>query len=155
MTGGGGHNPPSRRETEVPNQELGYSEFLVFQNAEFRAELETEHVNRQDAHVRREERSKAKMEARERERQILAEEELKEKVRADFYKENGYKLYTDSAGREHWLTPEEYDWRMRIRSRHDRNRRRFEPSRLAKKRKLLMYAGAAILAVLMGLVLLK
>ena len=122
--------------------------------ADFRAELEAEHQSRQDAQVRREERSKEKMAARERERQILAEEELKEKVRADFYKEKGYKLYTDSAGREHWLTPEEYDWRMRIRARHDRNRRRFEPSRLAKKRKLLMYAGAGILAVLMGLWLL-
>ena len=122
--------------------------------ADFRAELEAEHESRQDAQVRREERSKEKMAARERERQILAEEELKEKVRADFYKEKGYKLYTDSAGREHWLTPEEYDWRMRIRARHDRNRRRFEPSRLAKKRKLLMYAGAGILAVLMGLWLL-
>ena len=123
--------------------------------ADFRAELEAEHQNRQDAQVRREERSKEKMAARERERQILAEEELKEKVRAEFHKEKGYKLYTDSAGREHWLTPEEYDWRMRIRARHDRNRRRFEPSRLAKKRRLLMYAGAALLAVLMGLVLLR
>jgi len=139
----------SERKTTMPEEDAERVE------AEFRAELEAEHVNRQDAQVRREERSKEKMLARERERQILAEEELKEKVRADFYKEKGYKLYTDSAGREHWLTPEEYDWRMRIRSRHDRNRRRFEPSRLAKKRKLLMYAGAAILAVLMGLVLLK
>lgn len=123
--------------------------------ADFRAELEAEHQSRQDEQVRREERSKEKMAARERERQILAEEELKEKVRADFYKEKGYKLYTDSAGREHWLTPEEFDWRMRIRARHDRNRRRFEPSRLAQKRRLLMYAGAAILAILTGLVLLK
>ena len=122
--------------------------------ADFRAELEAEHTERQEAQVRRTERSRAKLAARARERQVLAEEELKEKVRADFQREKGYQLYTDSAGREHWLTPEEYDWRMRIRARHDKNRRRFEPSNMAKKRRLAMYAGAALLAIIMGLVLL-
>ena len=73
--------------------------------AEFLAELEAEHVSRQEAQVRREGRSRDKLKARERERQVLAEEELKEKLRAEFHREKGYKLYTDSAGREHWLTP--------------------------------------------------
>jgi hypothetical protein len=123
--------------------------------ADFRAELEAEHINRSEAQVRREERSKDKLRARERERQVLAEEELKEKLRADFHREKGYKLYTDSAGREHWLTPEEYDWRMRIRARHDKNRRRFEGSHTAKRRMMLMYGAAAVLAIIIGLVLVK
>ena len=121
--------------------------------ANFRSELEAEHESRQEAQARREERSKAKLMARQHERQTLADEELKEKIRADFHREKDYQLYTDSAGREHWLTAEEYDWRMRIRARHDKNRRRFEPSNMAKKRRLILYAGAAALAVITGLVL--
>jgi hypothetical protein len=121
--------------------------------ADFRSELEAEHDSRQEAQTRREERSKAKLMARQHERQTLAEEELKEKIRADFHREKGYQLYTDSAGREHWLTPKEYDWRMRSRARHDQNRHRFEPSNMAKKRRLILYAGAAALAFLIGLVL--
>ncbi len=121
--------------------------------ADFRAELEAEHDSRQQAQVRREVRSKAKLQARANERQILAEEELKEKVRADFQRERGYMLYTDSAGREHWLTPEEYDWRMRMRARQNQNRRRFDAPNSAQKRRTLMYAGAVFLAVIMGLVL--
>ena len=123
--------------------------------ADFLAELEAEHVSRQEAQVRREERSRDKLSARERERQVLAEEELKEKLRAEFHREKGYKLYTDSAGREHWLTPEEFDWRMRIRARHDKNRRRFEGSHAAKQRMMMMYGGAALLAIIIGLVLVK
>ena len=45
--------------------------------ADFLAELEAEHVSRQEAQVRREERSRDKLRARERERQVLAEEELR------------------------------------------------------------------------------
>ena len=56
---------------------------------------------------------------------------------------------------EHWLTPEEFDWRMRIRARHDKNRRRFESSHVAKQRMIMMYGGAALLAVIIGLVLVK
>ena len=121
--------------------------------ARFREELEAEHEDRVEAQKRRETRSKTKLMAKQRERQILAEEELKQQVRAKFYVEKGYKLYTDSAGREHWLTPEEYEWRMRMRARHDKNRRRFEAPYVTKRRRLMMYGGAALLAVATGLVL--
>ncbi len=123
--------------------------------AEFRESLMDEHKSRQEAQERREHRSKEKMMERERERQVLAEEELKERIRGEFYKEQGYKLYTDSAGRQHWLTPEEYDWRMRIRARRDKNRRAFDSAAQQKRRRVMMYVGCAALAVLMGLILLK
>mgnify|MGYP001184266133 CR=1 FL=1 len=122
--------------------------------AEFRDALMDEHRSRQQAQEHREVRSKEKMRERERERQILAEEELKERVRAEFYKEQGYKLYTDSAGRQHWLTPEEYDWRMRIRARRDKNRRPFDSASQQQRRRLMMYLGCAALAVFTGLFLL-
>jgi hypothetical protein len=122
---------------------------------DFRSELEAEHDSRQEAQQRRQEKAHGRQQARKREKQILAESEIKERVRAKFYKEKGYKLYTDSAGRQHWLTPEEYDWRMRARAQRDKGRRSFEPSHIAQRRKAFMYAGAALLAVIMGLILLK
>ena len=121
--------------------------------SEFRAELEAEHASRKEAQARREERSRSKLKAREHERQVLAEEQLKEKIRADFHREKGYQLYTDSAGREHWLTPEEYEWRMRMRAHRENKRNRFDGPHGAKRRTLLMYGGAALLAVAMGLIL--
>ena len=123
--------------------------------AEFRESLMMEHKSRQEAQAHREHRSREKMMERERERQVLAEEELKERVRTEFYKEQGYKLYTDSAGRQHWLTPAEYDWRMRIRARRDKNRRAFDSATQQQRRRVMMYLGCAALAVLMGLILLK
>ncbi len=122
--------------------------------ADFRDELMAEHESRQEAQALREERSRAKRARTKHEAQILAEQKLKQQVREEFYKENGYKLYTDSAGREHWLTPEEYEWRMRARARHDRNRRRFASASTGKRRQILMYIGGALLAALLGLVLL-
>ena len=122
--------------------------------AEFRDELMAEHESRQEAQALREERSRAKRARTKHEAQILAEQKLKQQVREEFYRENNYKLYTDSAGREHWLTPEEYEWRMRARARHDRNRRRFASATSGKRRQILMYSGGALLAALLGLVLL-
>ena len=122
--------------------------------ADFRDELLAEHESRQEAQVVREERSRAKRARSKQEAQILAEQKLKQQVREEFYKENNYKLYTDSAGREHWLTPEEYEWRMRARARHDRNRRRFASGKVTKRRQVWMYGGGALLAALLGLILL-
>ena len=123
--------------------------------ADFREELRAEHESRQEAQSIREDRARERRARTKQESQILAEEKLKQQVREEFYRENNYKLYTDSAGREHWLTSEEYDWRMRARARHDRNRRRFASQNLAKRRQLFMSIGAAVLAALLGLLLLK
>ena len=121
--------------------------------SDFRKELMAEHESRQEAQSVREKRARERRARTKQESQILAEEKLKQQVREQFYRENNYKLYTDSAGREHWLTPEEYEWRMRARARHDRNRRRFASKNLAKRRQLLMSIGAAIIAALLGLVM--
>mgnify|MGYP001334723656 FL=1 len=121
--------------------------------ADFREQLMAEHESRQEAQSVRERRARDRRARTKQESQILAEEKLKQQVREQFYRENDYKLYTDSAGREHWLTPEEYEWRMRARARHDRNRRRFASKNLAKRRQLLMSVAAAIVAALLGLVM--
>ncbi len=123
--------------------------------AEFRAELEAEHAERQEAQVEREARAKERRKERKTREEALAESELKEKLRADFHREKGYKLYTDSAGRQHWLTPEEYEWRMAARARRDSRRKSFEPSIWVRQKQLVMYGGAVLLAVALGLILIK
>jgi hypothetical protein len=114
-----------------------------------------EHEGRVKAQVHREERSREKRQAKVREQEILAEEQIKEQVRAEFYKEQGYKLYTDSAGRQHWLTRSEYDWRVQARARRDKNHRSFNFGPQTQRRRLAMYAGSIILAIAMGLWLLR
>ncbi len=121
----------------------------------FRAELEEEHTARQLALERKREKSRAKASETEQRRQALLEADIQEKVRADFYKEKGYKLYTDSEGRQHWLTPEEFDWRTRARAQRDQRRRSYQPSIWVRKRTLVLYLGAAVVAVLIGLFLVK
>jgi len=123
--------------------------------AEFRAELEQEHVERQDAQADRESRASARRDARRTREDALAEADIKEQIRADFYKDKGYKLYTDSAGRQHWLTPEEYEWRMAARSRRDNRRKTFEPSIWVRQKQLVMYGSAILLAVALGMWLIK
>jgi predicted Zn-dependent protease len=123
--------------------------------ADFRDALMNEHESRVKAQEHREERSREKHKARVREQEILAEEQIKEHVRAEFYKEQGYKLYTDSAGRQHWLTRSEYDWRIQARARRDKNHRSFDFGAHTRQRRLTMYAGSIILAIAMGLWLLR
>ena len=122
---------------------------------QFRAQLEDEHTARQLAQERRRVRSKAEASESKQRRQAILEAEVQDQVRADFHKEKGYKLYTDSAGREHWLTPDEYDWRMRVRAQRDQRRKSFRPSFWARRRTLLLYAGATALAVSIGLFLVE
>ena len=84
---------------------------------------------------------------------MLAEAEIKAKVRSDFYRDNGYKLYTDSAGREHWLTQEEFDWRSAARARRDGRRKNYAPSIWIRQKQMMMYGSAVLLAVALGLYL--
>jgi hypothetical protein len=117
---------------------------------EFRKELEADHDERQQAQAERELRTNERRRARKTREDALAEAEIKEKIRADFHKEKGYQLYTDSAGRQHWLTPEEYEWRMAARARRDSRRKSFEPSIWVRQKQLVMYGGTIALAVALG-----
>lgn len=116
----------------------------------FRRELEEDHARR----LEKVERRKAKATSRERQRaedeHNIAVSELKERVRDDFYKQHGYKLYIDSTGREVWLTREEYEVRMRRR----RGRRaKVAPSVATQRRTWMLYGAVVVLAVLLGIAL--
>jgi len=83
---------------------------------------------------------------------MIALYDLREEVRQRFYKENGYKRYLDSTGREVWLSPEEYAQRVRRRKRRSRSEG-INDRLSANSRQLLLYAGLGLLALVLGFVL--
>ena len=117
---------------------------------QFRREMEDQHARR----LEKLEKSRARVRARDaeakRSEKQIAMTELKEQVRDDFYKEHGYRLYVDSTGREVWLTPEEYEIRMR--RRHGRPTQ-IAPSVAVQRRTWILYGTVVVLAVLLGIVL--
>jgi hypothetical protein len=85
---------------------------------------------------------------REREAELSA---VRDEVRAEFYLERAYQLYTDSTGRELWLSPEEYEYRT-TRRRKRKRRRRIEIV-TPRRQTALYFVGMLAVAVLMGLAL--
>ena len=119
--------------------------------ARFESEFAEEHEVRLQKVRRRERRTDGKRTAREEEARNAALNALKAEVQAEFHKKNGYKLYTDSTGRQHWLPPEEYDQRMARRKR--RRHRVLEPVVGDRTRELVFMVGLVILAVVLGFAL--
>ena len=117
--------------------------------AAFKAELQAEHDARLEKLQAQKARARtAAREGRENAR-MLAENTVKERLREQFQRENGYKRYVDSTGREFWLPPEEYAFRMKRREGRQRNRI-LEPAELNKRRITLFYVGLFFLAVVIG-----
>lgn len=119
--------------------------------AKFREELEEEDRKRAQAVAMRRRAAEAKgsgRNERERESELAT---MRDEVRAEFYLERGYQLYTDSTGRELWLSPEEYEYRT-TRRRKRKKKRRLEI--VTPRRQTAMYfVGMLAIAVLMGLAL--
>jgi hypothetical protein len=127
------------------------AEELLEARARFETDLAEDHVRRIEKVEKRNRRASGQASARVQEARNVALNGLKAKVQAEFYKKNGYKLYTDSTGREHWLAPEEYDQRMDRRKR--RRHRVIEPAAVHRTRHLLFMAGMILLAVVLGFAL--
>lgn len=117
--------------------------------AAFRVELQAEHAARLEKLQAQKERARAAAREGRDNARMLAENTIKERLREQFHKENGYKRYTDSTGREFWLPPEEYAFRMKRREGRQRARM-LEPAELNKRRIWLFYVGLFFLAVLVG-----
>lgn len=116
-------------------------------------ELEEEHARRlrRLEHKRQRVRSKREEEAQREKELIVAE--MRDKMRHEFYSERGYKLYIDSRGRENWLTPEEYEWRTKVRRRRTRTREWVPSFKGARLNTVLIYAGMLVLAVVLGVLI--
>ena len=118
--------------------------------AKFKADLADEHVERVEKVKRRQARTGGERSKWEQEARNAALNALKADVQAQFYRDNGYKVYTDSTGRQHWLTVEEYEHRMtRRRRRHEV----FEPVVGDRTRNIIFMVGLVLLAVVMGFAL--
>lgn len=118
--------------------------------AEFREQLAAEHEQRLVKHAERERRRQDRHARGESVDRQVALSDLKETVRADFYKEHGYRRYVDSTGREIWLTPEEYEVRMARR----KARRQGSPGALPSRGgPWIAYVVVAVLAVVLGMIL--
>jgi hypothetical protein len=123
---------------------------------DLRAQLEAEHAERLNAFSEKRDkgrdRAKARQERKQHEQDMKVE--LAERVR--FYKEKGYKKYVDSRGREHWLLPDEYAWRLKARkAREERNKRYGTPNTNTRGTEYWLMGIAAILAVMLGLFLIR
>lgn len=119
---------------------------------QFREELEAEHSRRLEKLQRQRERRRMRIDERSR-RELEAEKaDIRDELRKAFYEEKGYKLYTDSSGRDIWLTAEEYKYRT------SRRRRRVKRKPLGKvfglrPRTVALYAMAVLMAVAIGIVM--
>jgi hypothetical protein len=117
----------------------------------FESELQADHDERVAKVARREARAQRKGSTREREQRHAALNALKAQVQADFYKKNGYKLYTDSTGRQHWLTPDEFAYRTARRK--NRRHRVVEPIIVDRTRNILFTVGMVLVAIILGFAL--
>jgi hypothetical protein len=121
--------------------------------ARFQAELAEDHARRVEKVRRRQARSEGKRSRWEEDARNAEMNSIKAEVQAEFYKKNGYKLYTDSTGRKHWLTPEEYAQRMQRRKRL--RHRVVEPVVGDRARQVGFMLGLVLLAVVMGFALVR
>lgn len=118
----------------------------------FLAELEQEHERRESsASIRRKKRGSRRTEAFKREQE---EADLRNSLRREFYKENGYKQATDRTGRQIWLSPAEYDAQHRVR-RKRRKSTALKPKRPARLRDIMLFVLMCVSAVLIGLMLVR
>ncbi len=118
--------------------------------AAFAAELMEEHERRVAKAQRLKQRNESRAAQRDEAQRTRELNDLKDQVRAKFYREKGYRRYHDSTGRELWLTAEEYELRM---ARRKSRRRTFEPETNGRLRTALMYLGMLGVAVVMGFLL--
>lgn len=123
--------------------------------ARIRADLEAEHAERKARFEQKKERGKRKREQRRTEREHVSEQELKQRLQAEFFREKGYKKYVDSRGKTHWLLPEEYDHRVKARKAREDRKARYKSYQPPGDRKWLVWVGMVIFAMTVGLVLLR
>ena len=120
--------------------------------ARFEAELAAEHADRKAAVQRRRRRRGERSSTADDEERLIALYDLREEVKQRFYRDNGYRRYIDSTGREVWLSPDEYAQRVRRRKR--RSRSASVSDRLsANSRQILLYSALGLLALVLGFAL--
>ena len=121
----------------------------------FKAELEAEHQQRHEKVHRRQEKARAKRYRKKSENRQVELYEIQEQVKEQFYKENNYKLYTDSTGRESWLSPEEFEWRTARRKNRSHRRKIYEADFGNRRPMWVFYLAMIAIAIALGVALVK
>jgi hypothetical protein len=121
--------------------------------AAFLREMEEDHARRLARLAERESKAAARRAAGAADDRQVALTELREDVQARFYRERGYKQWTDSTGRTEWVPPEEYAWREKARGRRRRRGPVSEGPAWGPARLWPVYGAAAALAILLGVLL--
>jgi len=149
-----GRNGRSKRAAPAEGAILALTEEeRIDAQTRFLREFEEEHERRSEALEHKRDRIRSK-----RDREIQREKdielaEMREEMRARYHIERGYKQYIDSRGREHWLTPEEHEWRSKYRRRRRGRRRLVSKMKGYRIQTILLYAGTLVLAVILGMLL--
>lgn len=124
------------------------------QDPALQAALEAEHRENLARFENMKARSKKRGAARQRElgehKDLVAQAE----ARKEFFKAKGYKRYVDSRGRELWLLPQEYDFRVRARKAREAKKGKYSgaPTR-GPKEQILLWVALVGVAVAVGLAL--
>ena len=79
---------------------------------------------------------------------------LRSHLRRQFYEEHGYKLRKDPTGRDMWLSPTEQEFRSK-RNKRKRSSKKNKSFVKAQKNNLALYAGVVLMAVVLGLLIVK
>ena len=122
---------------------------------ELRARLEAEHEQRKAEFVQKRARGKDRAKSRQERKEQDKQRKLEQAERIRFYKEKGYKKYVDSRGRLHWLLPEEYAWREKARKAREARNKRYGSPAAVRNTEIWLMGLAALLAVALGLFLIR
>lgn len=122
----------------------------------FLQQLQAEHEEAKERFATRKERSREKALARNAEKEERGELDRQREIRMKFYRDNGYKRYISSRGKESWLLPEEYAWRMKARKARDSRHAKYKSVASDKGgREKLLWVGLVLIAMVIGLALLR
>lgn len=115
-------------------------------------EFEREHIAREQSRQQRSEHLHSRAHARHEKSREQEIQTLRLELKDQFYKDKGYRLYTDSSGRERWLSPTEWEWKQR----HPRGKKRhrtYEIVQSPQYRVLAAYVFIGIIAIIAGFML--
>ena len=79
---------------------------------------------------------------------------LRSHLRRQFYEERGYKLRKDPTGRDMWLSPTVQEFRHK-RNKRKRSNKKNKSFVKVQKNNLVLYAGIILMAVILGLLIVK
>ena len=119
----------------------------------FYSQLEEEHQLREERAIRKQQRKRMKEEQNtgQKRSEINA---YKSQLRRDFYKKHGYSMEKDPTGRDMWLSPTERVNRQR-KKKGRRKKNHFATMVKPHLNNILMYAGIALFAIILGLIIAK